>query len=298
MRLFPLAAKRLARIDQRAGRVVVSGLLPMKELFLSATFQELWQGKDPFQETDRLKGKVFREMPSRRTIRFTVDGKAYFAKIHHGIGWREIAKNLLHLKRPVLGAQCEWVALAHLHRIGLETMTPVAFGLKGLNPARRRSFIVTEELAGTESLENFCKDWASHPPPFQLRKALVERVASMVRDMHASGLNHRDCYICHFHLDVSSGRDHVDPEDFHLHVIDLHRAQLRRRIPQRWIVKDLAGLYFSAMDIGLTETDCLRFIKTYEQKSLRAVFGSRRRFWRRIERAATSLYKKHFGRSR
>jgi len=267
----------------------------MNELYVSTTFREHWQDKDPFQEADRLQGQIFRQMKARKTLRFTLNGRAYFLKLHRGVGWTEIAKNLIQCKHPVLGARNEWTALNRLQQIGVETMTPMAYGAKGTNPAHRQSFIITEELTNTESLEDFCRNWPSQPPSFQLRCALVQRVATMVREMHRHGMNHRDCYICHFHLNVAAGHDRVDPEDLHLHVIDLHRAQLRRHTPQRWIVKDLAGLYFSAMDIGLTQTDCLRFIKTYEQKPLRAILPGRRRFWRRIARTAVALYQKHFG---
>uniref|UniRef100_UPI003AF9562D lipopolysaccharide kinase InaA family protein n=1 Tax=Thiolapillus sp. TaxID=2017437 RepID=UPI003AF9562D len=37
-------------------------------------------------------------------------------------------------------------------------------------------------------------------------------------------------------------------ETLHLHLIDLHRVQLRRRVPRRWRVKDVGSLYFSAME--------------------------------------------------
>ncbi len=264
----------------------------MREMFLSETFRNLWRDKDPFHEADQLTGKVFRQMKSRKTLRFAVDGKGYFVKVHYGIGWWEIAKEMVQFKRPVLGAENEWQALNLLKRIGVETMTPAAYGVRGINPASRRSFLITEELTGTMSLEDFCRDWPSRPPPFALRAALIERVASMVRQMHRHGMNHRDCYICHFHLDVSAGRDRVDPQQLHLHVIDLHRARIRRRVPTRWIIKDLGGLYFSAMDIGLTRTDCLRFMAAYNQKPLRAMLRTRGRFWRHVERTARALHKK------
>jgi len=265
------------------------------QLYLSKTFDTLWRHLDAFAQVETLRGDVLRDVKSRTTLRFALNGSAYFVKIHRGVGWLEIAKNLLQCKCPILGAQNEWRALKLLERIGVETMTPVAYGSRGLNPARQRSFIVTEELTDTESLEDFCRNWPSQPPSFQLRCALVQRVATMVRKMHRHGMNHRDCYICHLHLNVAPGRDRVDPKDLHLHVIDLHRAQVRRRTPLRWMIKDLAGLYFSAMDIGLTQTDCLRFMKTYEQKPLRAILRDRRRFWRRVARTAIALYKKHFG---
>jgi heptose I phosphotransferase len=264
----------------------------MRQVWLSNRFRTLWEGRDPFEEVERLPGEVFRHVAARKTIRVALNGDHYFAKIHYGVGWREILKNLLHLKFPVLGAGNEWTALNRLHQIGVPTMTPVAFGRKGSNPARRQSFLITEELRGTTSLEDLCATWTAQPPSFRLRKALIERVASLVRQMHTHGLNHRDCYLCHFHLDTATGLDRTNANELRLYVIDLHRAQLRRRTPLRWLVKDLAGLYFSAMDIGITRTDRLRFIRAYEQKPLREIFPDRGKFWRRVERTAVTLYRK------
>ena len=82
----------------------------------------------------------------------------------------------------------------------------------------------------------------------------------MTGRMHGAGVNHRDCYICHFLLHTDAP---FDAEDFRLSVIDLHRAQVRHAVPKRWRDKDLAGLYFSALDIGLTRRDLLRFLKVY-----------------------------------
>jgi len=266
--------------------------MPMEQIWLSDRFGALWRGRDPFAEVERLQGEVFRQVTSRRTIRVALEGRHYFAKIHHGVGWREIVKNLLHLKLPVLGAQNEWRALNRLHEIGVPTLTPVAFGQRGRNPARVRSFLITAELTGTTSLEDFCAAWAAHPPAPQLRRALTEQLAGVVRRMHAQGINHRDCYICHFHLDTSAGQEPFEADKLRLYVIDLHRAQLRRRTPRRWLIKDLAGLYFSSLALGLTRTDRLRFLRVYEQRPLHEVFPGRRGFWRRVERAALALHRK------
>ncbi len=264
----------------------------MRQIWLSDRFRTLWEGRDPFDEVERLQGEVFRQVKSRRTIRVVLDGRAYFAKIHYGVGWREILKNLLQLKRPVLSAQNEWRALSLLALAGVRTMTPAAFGRTGSNPARIRSFLITEELTGTASLEDLCARWTSQPPAFRLRKTLSEEVATMVQTMHAHGVNHRDCYLCHFHLDTSSEPARLEPGALRLYVIDLHRAQIRWRTPRRWLVKDLAGLYFSAMDVGLTRTDRLRFIRAYERQPLRNVFRRRGQFWHRVERTALALHRK------
>jgi heptose I phosphotransferase len=264
----------------------------MKQIWLSDRFRTLWEGRDPFDEVEQLQGEVFRHVASRRTIRVAIDGRHYFAKIHHGVGWREIVKNLLHLKLPVLGAENEWRALNLLHEIGVRTITPVAFGRMGRNAARIHSFLITEELTGTTSLEDFCAAWSAQPPPPQRRRALIKQLAGIVQRMHSHGLNHRDCYLCHFHLDTASGRDSLEVDKLRLYVIDLHRAQIRRRTPRRWLIKDLAGLYFSALGLGLTRTDRWRFIMAYEQKPLRQVLQEHKRFWGRVERTALALHTK------
>jgi heptose I phosphotransferase len=110
--------------------------------------------------------------------------------------------------------------------------------------------------------------------------------------MHTHGMNHRDYYICHFLLDISGGRDRVDPETLKASLIDLHRAQIRKKTPRRWIVKDVAGLYFSAMDMGLTQRDLFRFARVYLDKPLRETFAADSRFWSAVNQTAERLYAK------
>ncbi|MGA4635628.1 lipopolysaccharide core heptose(I) kinase RfaP [Pseudomonas solani] len=238
------------------------------KLVLAQPFKDLWAGRDAFAEVEKLQGEVFRELEARRTLRTEVDGRGYFVKIHRGIGWGEIFKNLITAKLPVLGAGLEWAAIQRLQQVGVPTMTAVAFGERGSNPAQQHSFIVTEELAPTISLEDFSLDWQQNPPPLKLKRALIDEVARMVREMHRAGVNHRDCYICHFLLHTDKP---VTPGDFRLSVIDLHRAQVRASTPRRWRDKDLAALYFSALNIGLTRHDKLRFLQVYFQQPLRQV---------------------------
>jgi heptose I phosphotransferase len=237
-------------------------------LLLEEPFRALWSGKDPFVAVEALDGQVYRELEARRTLRTEVDGHGYFVKIHRGVGWGEILKNIISLRLPVLGAQNEHLAIRRLTELGVDTMRTVAFGMCGSNPATQHSFIVTEELAPTISLEDYCRDWPTQPPALRFKRALIERVAVMARRMHLGGVNHRDFYICHFLL-------HLDPapaiDSFKLSLIDLHRAQLRPQTPRRWRDKDLAGLYFSALDIGLTRHDFFRFLRSYFGRPLRIV---------------------------
>lgn len=255
-------------------------------LHLSEPFASLWAGRDAFVEVEKLQGEVFRELEARRTLRTEVGGQGYFVKIHRGVGWAEIFKNWSTLKRPVLGADQEWQAIDALTAAGVPTMTAVAYGERGRNPAARHSFIITEELAPTISLEDYSRDWLNVPPSPSLKRALIREVANMTRRMHLAGVNHRDCYICHFLL-------HIDqpptPSQFRLSLIDLHRAQIRPSVPRRWRDKDLAGLYFSALNIGLTRRDKLLFLRTYFGRPIREVLASEAALLRMLEEKAARL---------
>jgi len=259
-------------------------------LILAEPFTSLWQKQDPFAEVLRLDGKVYRALEGRRTLRTEVGGQGYFVKIHQGIGWCEIGKNLLTGKYPVLGAGQEWRALERLQQAGVPSMRAVAFGERGCNPARQQSFIITEELAPTIDLEQFCANWRTQPPEPVLKRALIQEVARITAGMHQAGVNHRDCYICHFLL-------HLDPvptvDNLRLSLIDLHRAQTRQKVPKRWRNKDLAGLYFSALEIGLTHRDKLRFLKTYFQRPLRDILQSEARLLRGLQCKAQRLHKRY-----
>jgi len=260
------------------------------KLILAEPFKTLWANRDPFTEVERLQGQVYRELEGRRTLRTEVEGHGYFVKIHRGIGWREIAKNLLSAKLPVLGAGQEWTAIQRLHQTGVPTMTGVAYGERGSNPATQHSFVITEELAPTVDLEVFSQSWTQNPPDPRLKRALIAEVARMTGSMHRAGVNHRDCYICHFLLHTDKP---VTVEDFRLSLIDLHRAQTRSVTPRRWRDKDLAGLYFSALNIGLTRRDKLRFLRGYFQenggRSLRQILREEARLLAWLERKAERL---------
>lgn len=257
---------------------------------LTGPFADLWRDRDPFEELWTTPGRDFRTMPGRRTFRFEFNGRAYFAKLHSGVGWRHILGQWLRLRRPVVGAATELCAIRRLEQLDLATMKVAAFGERGRSPAARRSFIVTEALEPSVSLEDFCRDWPRCPPPRALKWQLIAEVARIARRMHGGGVNHRDFYLCHFLLD-SARLERGD--GIRLSLIDLHRAQVRAHTPQRWRIKDIAGLWFSAVDIGLSRTDLLRFVRGYEGlgegESPAAALRRRRRFWNSVAQKMTRV---------
>lgn len=231
-----------------------------------------------------MEGEEFRRTRDRKTLRFEHQGREYFLKAHYGVGWKEIIKNLLQLKWPVLGADNEWLAIHCLHVLGIPTMTAVAFGREP-GVARRRSFIVTRALSGMINLETpAARQEAGGPAGSPGRARLIRRIAATARALHDNGIIHRDLYLCHFLFDPAD----QDRDDVALHLIDLHRAQVRHRVPRRWRVKDIGGLYYSALDAGLTSRERFRFVRAYSGGPLGQALA-RPGFWRRVERRARAL---------
>ncbi len=265
-------------------------------IYLSDALATRYERPLDIQNIMATEGQIIRQAPGRRTVRFEFDGKRYFLKRHTGVGWKEIFKNLSYLNKPVLGAQNEWHGIHHLDRISVKTMTPAGYGMVDGNPARKQSFIITEALENTTSLEDFCEKWQSTPPTsandIRFKRWLITKVARIARDMHNSGANHRDFYLVHFLLKCGFDENKQLSHNLSaLYLIDLHRMQIRKNTPHRWRVKDIAALYFSSMDIQLSQRDLFRFMKTYSAKSLRKTLGEDAPFWQDTQRRGLSVYK-------
>jgi len=256
-------------------------------------FKKNWGSSPSFEDIMALEGDMYRQVARRKTFKFSVNGAEYFAKIHNGVGWKEIFKNLLMGRKPVVSAVNEFDAINALTNLDVNTMTLAAYGQRGVNVAELESFVITESLEPAISLEDYCANWNSNPPPIKLKRALIKRVAKITRKLHENGINHRDLYICHFLLKEGEFDSLVHIDDVQLYLIDLHRVQIRPKIPMRWQVKDLAALCFSSMDIGLTRRDMLFFIHHYTGKSASTELRFNSKFWAEVARKAHKLKAKH-----
>ncbi|HSW71696.1 MAG TPA: lipopolysaccharide core heptose(I) kinase RfaP [Gammaproteobacteria bacterium] len=244
----------------------------------------------------QLSGECFREQKGRSTQRLVINQEAYFIKQHRGVGWKEIFKNLIQLKLPVLSAKKEWLALQKLQALSILTPRVRAYACRGWNPARLQSYLVMEEIKPSISLEDFCRHWKTEPPPFSLKLALIRKLAHIAKIMHENGIHHRDFYLCHFLLDpqsLSTKQTTSLQETLKLYLIDLHRAGRHHSLTSRWVVKDLAGLYFSSREQGLSKRDYWRFIKCYRQQALRDIIMKEKKFWRQVTRRGEKLYHAH-----
>ena len=236
----------------------------MKEtIFLTNELKNLFSSGDFFSIAENIEGEVFRKTANRITKEFTFEGNRYFIKLHYGVGWKEIFKNILKFRAPTIGASPEWKALKKLKSLGIECPEPVGFYSTGINPANLKSFLITRSLINTISLEEALKKRKFQKLSFSKKREFIEKIALISRNLHNSGINHRDYYLCHFHVDKDMDVNKS------IYLIDLHRAQLRSSVPARWASKDIGGLIHSAMGFDLSEKDFYRFMRTYLECSIK-----------------------------
>ena len=188
----------------------------------------------------------------RITLRFTLDDngvqRPFYIKRHGRSSWKEYLKPLLRLTWPILGARNEWNAILEFHEIGLPTMTPVAFGESGSD-----SFLITESLENCVKLSEVLANSSQTLLAQMAHRQITHNVASLARTMHKAGLHHQDFYLGHLMQSKTA------PET--IYIIDLGRVHKQKPLSQRWIVKDLAQLNFSASKVPIIER--LRFLREY-----------------------------------
>ena len=266
---------------------------------LSAEMRDKFPGANAFEQVMALDGEVYRAKEGRRTLLFEYEGREYFAKIHHGIGWGEIWKNLSSFRLPVTDASNEWKAVNLLEKEGVATVKIVGKGMRGSNPAKRESFVIMEALEERVEVEDFLKQMhhLSVVQRLALKREIITTVADAARRMHEGGMNHRDFYLCHFHIMDRDWSEWKEGDGIRLPLLDLHRAQIRAKVPERWLVKDLGALLFSAIDCNITDRDIVMFLKVYLGDQWRERLQSDVKLWQGVIRRATGFYKKHRGES-
>jgi len=60
----------------------------------------------------------------------------------------------------------------------------------------------------------------------------------------------------------------------------------------RWVIKDIGGLLYSALEVGLTQRDLYRFIKIYSGQSLREALAHNGTFWGAVHKRTMAMHRK------
>jgi tRNA A-37 threonylcarbamoyl transferase component Bud32 len=234
-------------------------VVQLGNLYVNRDFSELLDtsGLHSFDDFMRLEGTIVKSaVRERSTQRLDLEGVTVYVKKHFFPGIREILKNFLRFRFP-LGALNEWRALLAFHAHNIPTMTPICAGRKPLLwKIEKESFLLTDDLGEAHRLDDFLKINGAIPcrgEVFKTKKKILENLADITRRMHSAGINHKDYYLCHILMDNRE----------RLYVIDLHRVNVRDKVGKRWMVKDLAALLFSSLEVPVTHGQRLAFYKRY-----------------------------------
>jgi hypothetical protein len=205
-------------------------------------------------------GRIMRSVPGRSTLRIELkhpEGASVAYLKRYEREYLSPARKLLRfLHWPGAGdeAMHEWNALGLLRFQGFNTADPIAVGQRRSGGLVERSFLLTAEISGGVAAHDYARTLGA-----RARRELVMRIADLTQRFHAAGFAHRDCYLSHIFV-VPTLRANSDPR---LYLIDLQRLFRPRCFRERWVVKDLGALGYSARVAGATRADLLCFFKRY-----------------------------------
>ncbi len=145
---------------------------------------------------------------------------------------------------------------SELDAMGVGTPKTICYGEQWVGLFEKRSFIISEKIPNAESLERklpdcFCD--AATAENLKLRRGFITRLAAFVKKFHDTGYRHRDLYLCHIFYDGEQ----------RFWLIDLARAFRPIVFGQRFRIKDIAQIYYSAPGRYFSSTDRLRFYLEY-----------------------------------
>ena len=162
--------------------------------------------------------------------------ESYFLKWHGRAPLKDYIKPVLQLKRPIVGAWNEWLAMHQFAENGIPSMVPVAFGAH-----ESQSFVISKGGENCQKLSELANENMDRLSEEKWQD-VFRRLGMMTRKMHDAGLYHQDYYLGHLLLPD-------DENDQRIFVIDLGRAGHSRNLSMRWIVKDLSQLVYSSREI-------------------------------------------------
>ncbi|MGB2613409.1 MAG: lipopolysaccharide kinase InaA family protein [Phycisphaerae bacterium] len=264
--MVPLAEEKFAVLD--GGRLRINeAFRPALEATGLATLDALMAFEG---------GQAYRTVPGRWTVRAEIPrpgGGAQvvlYLKRHNRVPWPTGLRRTVSLGDPISLADQEARNIVRLTDAGIASARCVAVGWEFSRGGRReRSCLVTEEVPGAVQADTYCERAFAPPRRREAtdeKRRFVRALGRLARQFHGAGFAHRDFYLCHVLVRPVEGAEPA------LHLIDLQRLlRFRRRVPTRWIVKDLAALLFSSWPSEatlirsevFTDTDRMRFAREY-----------------------------------
>jgi hypothetical protein len=189
-------------------------------------------------------------------------------------------RNWLHHHRRASTSSFDRSGAQQLADCGTNTPETIAWGEQWAGGFEKRSFIMTRKIPRAESLERKLPDlFYQERSSENLKrcKAFVKGLADFVRRFHDTGFRPCDLYFSHIFLG----------EGGELYLIDLQRVFKPVLFKERFRVKDISQLYYSAGAKYFSRSDRLRFYLRYSGRA--KLTGADKRFVRKINARARRI---------
>lgn len=191
-----------------------------------------------------------------------------------------------------------WITGHGLRERDLPTPRPLAVLHRRRHGLLAEGYLLVEKVTDAMNLDKFVAalDGLSAEQRRRSLRSCIDKVARLLRDLHARHLSHRD--IKASNILVASGKGLVASESTAfsspatsplppatVSVIDLVGVRRYRKLPESRRLQNLARLHVSFFNCAsLTRTDKLRFLRTYLQWGLLGK-GGWKAWWREIAEA-------------
>ena len=196
--------------------------------------------EDPASSALKMGGRVIKESRLRWAALLTLpDGQRVFLKRDRTKGWLESFKFLV---LPSKGRK-EWLIAYRLRKKNLNVPRPLGWMEKTHRGFVKESYYFSEAIgSGTSFIDD---------PAKAAEGSSIEELAKIVREIHDSGLFHRDLHAGNFLQDGPS-----------LFLTDLHRAEILRSLSPDQRLWNLSQLFHSLRSVW-GEGERLRFMEKY-----------------------------------
>ncbi len=162
---------------------------------------------------------------------------------------------VLHRSRKSCGF-FEFESANEIAEAGINTPKILSYGQRWGRLFEKRSFIITEKISNAESLERKLPDCFKGPATVEnlrMARSFIAQLAGFVKKFHQRNFRHRDLYFSHIFYS----------DDGKLYLIDLARVFKPVFSQQRFRIKDIAQIHYSAPAKHFSNTDRLRFYLKY-----------------------------------
>lgn len=207
-------------------------------------------------------GQVVKHGPHRTVYRIDLPEKSFFVKHDRSRGWLRALRGLF---RASAARREHRQALAIAQR-EVPTVRPVALGEQTRAGLVLDSYLITEAIAGAQSLDDFlARDEKVTDPAARAaqRRQVLIRLARLCADAHRAGVVHDDFHagniLVQFNRSISG-----TAEQPALHLIDLPGVQLRRALDWRASRDSLVMLNSGCLD-KVSDRERARFWREYLQ---------------------------------